>query len=237
MRTVILSQFHGPLDLLLTLIEREKLDISEIALAQVTEQYLAYLTQAEEMDADELADFLVVAARLLVIKSRALLPMLTEGDEDAIDLERQLKIYKEYYDAAKVMAGMLHKHRFTYGRETAVHIEPQFSPPPKLRAEGLQRAMLHVLKQLEPILLYRDEDTIKRTVSLREKILHIHQLLAQSETLDFHTLLARAESRTDVIITFLAILELVKQQHVVVQQQNMFDTIRIDKLNKEPHDA
>ncbi|MFA6512374.1 MAG: ScpA family protein [Patescibacteria group bacterium] len=234
MRTVQLSQFHGPLDLLLTLIEREKLDISEIALAQVTEQYLGFLTAAEEMDVEDLADFLVVAARLLVIKSRALLPMLTEEDEDAVDLERQLKIYKEYYDAAQVMAGMLHKHRFTYGRETAVRIEAQFSPPPKLKVDGLHASLLHVLKQLEPIVLYRDEATIKRTVSLREKIAHIHSLLMQSESLDFHNLLERAESRTDVIITFLAILELVKQQHVVVQQQNMFDSFRIDKHNAEP---
>src|SRR3989338_9236417 len=102
-----LEQFEGPLHLLLELIEAEKLDITSIALSKVTDQFLDYLTETSDLHPEELADFLVVAARLLLIKSRALLPSLTgEGDEEA-DLERQLKIYREYYEASKSMHALL----------------------------------------------------------------------------------------------------------------------------------
>lgn len=236
MRTVHLEQFQGPLDLLLTLIEREKLDISTIALTQVTEQYLGYLnTATEEIDAEELADFLVVAAKLLVLKSRALLPMLAEGeDEDATDLERQLKIYREYYEASKTIAALLRKRRFAHGREAAVRIEPHFSPPRKLTVEHLHTAFLHVISELEPIALFKDTETIRRTISLRQKIDDIRRLLMRSNGMDFQTLLKNAKTRTEVIVTFLALLELVKQRALVVEQRSMFDAIAIHHRNDNP---
>lgn len=233
MRTITLEQFQGPLDLLLTLIERERLDISTVSLSRVTEQYLGFLAQTEEMDPEELADFLVVAAKLLVLKSRALLPMLTGDEEDGDDLAKQLRIYKEYYDAAQGIARLLHKHRFTYGRETAIRIEPKFSPPTRLTADALRISFLNVLHQLEPLALFRNEETIARTVSLREKIASIHKLLTEGAAVDFHSLLEQAETRMDVIVTFLALLELVKQRRIIVRQQDMFSHIHIEQHRPE----
>jgi segregation and condensation protein A len=233
MRTVRLDTFQGPLDLLLTLIEREKLDISGIALAEVTEQYLQLLRGAEELDPEELADFLVVAAKLLVIKSRILLPMLAGAEEEEGDLERQLKLYREYHLASQSVSALLRKRHFAYGREGAVRIEASFSPPPRLGSDGLERSFREVLLALEPLALFKREETIRRTVSLQEKITEIHDLLIRGAELDFQNLLSDAGSRMDVIVTFLALLELVKQQSVVVVQQDMFDPIRIQQRSQE----
>ena len=92
------EQFQGPLDLLLSLIESQKLDISQIALAQVTDQYLTYLDQAQDIGATELADFLVVAAKLMYMKSKLLLPSLVDEElEEGPDLETQLREYQKFY--------------------------------------------------------------------------------------------------------------------------------------------
>ena len=99
--TIKIQKFEGPLDLLLQLIEQEELDITEISLAHITEQYLEYLATIEELYPDELADFLVVATKLLLIKSHMLLPELTLEDEDEESLTRQLQLYKKYVEAAR----------------------------------------------------------------------------------------------------------------------------------------
>jgi len=98
MRDVSVEQFSGPFGLLLSLIESEKMDITEISLAKIADEYVTYIRGAQDIDPEELADFLVVAAKLLFIKSKALLPYLYSGEEDEEidDLERQLKMYKEF---------------------------------------------------------------------------------------------------------------------------------------------
>src|SRR5271157_1047111 len=106
MQNVKLKQFEGPLDLLLSLIEERKLDITQIALAEVTEQFLQYIKQLQQIDPTVLADYLSIAAKLLVIKSRAILPTLEvqEKDEDAsFDLEARLILYKQFKEAAKYL--------------------------------------------------------------------------------------------------------------------------------------
>ena len=97
-----LEKFEGPLDLLLQLIESADLDITEVALSKVADQFMEYLEQVEEKNSEEMADFLVVASRLLLIKSRILMPALhLDEDDEVIGLEEQLKIYREYYEASK----------------------------------------------------------------------------------------------------------------------------------------
>ena len=114
-----LEQFEGPLDLLLQLIEDQKLEITNISLAQVTDQYIQYLNHAHDLRPEDLADFLVVAAKLLYLKSRALLPALRldEEEADAGELEKQLKIYKEYLDASKKIEQMIKAGHFAFARE------------------------------------------------------------------------------------------------------------------------
>ena len=100
-----IENFEGPLDLLLQLIEREELDITTVSLLDVADQYINYLSKIEDKKPEMLADFLLIAAKLLYIKSRALLPELeTDSDEDSMDLARQLKMYKKFVEASKILS-------------------------------------------------------------------------------------------------------------------------------------
>ena len=132
-----LEEFEGPLDLLLKLIEERSLDITTVSLSQVADQFIAYVSGAEEMNPGEVADFLVVASKLLLLKSRILMPSL-ELEEDEGSLERQLKIYREYYEAAKKIKAMIGKKNFMFTRSKAIRVfTPVFSPPKKLKAGEL----------------------------------------------------------------------------------------------------
>lgn len=230
MRKIKLQQFEGPLDLLLQLIEQQELDITQLSLATVTEQYLAYLKDPSGMSPDELADFLVVAAKLLLIKSRALLPELVGEDEDGSDLEQQLKIFREYYEASRQLWKLILRRKFSYAREKpAVAIEPVFSPPPGLTAPKLRELFLNVLREIEPIVsLPREVAT--RAISIREKIEQVRQMLLERAMVNFGALLRTARTKVDVIVTFLALLELVKQRSAVVVQESLFAEIVVKRV-------
>ena len=232
MQNVKLQQFEGPLELLLELIELEKLDISNIALSQVTEQYLSYLKHVSDTTPDELADFLVVASKLLLIKSRVLLPELVLPGEEEADLAMQLKMYKEYYDASKVLHASIVKKHFAYSRQKpAVPITPVFNPPHNLTAGALKDLFLGVLKDIEPI-IELPKEVIRRAVSLHEKIQSIQKMIAEKATMQFSQLLHSAKSRMEVIVTFLALLELVKQRTVTLHQTALFDDISVESVNE-----
>lgn len=232
-----LEKFEGPLDLLLHLIEEQKMDISTVSLAGVTEQFLQYLTQTRNLPTDELADFLVVAAKLLLIKSRILLPNAVVEEDDGIDLEKQLKMYKLYYDAAMRIEKMAKAGNFTYARGTTLRVafsERKFRAPKSVNADDLATAFQSVLKRLEPFVTI-PEATIVRTVHLRDKLESIRRRIEQEVRLNFQTLLAESKSRTEIIVTFLALLELVKQRTIVVVQDSMFSGIEIQR--REPQFA
>ncbi|XOU94547.1 MAG: segregation and condensation protein A [Candidatus Kerfeldbacteria bacterium] len=228
-----IETFEGPLDLLLQLIEQEEMDITQIALAGVTEQYLGYINDSPDILTEELADFLVVAAKLLLIKSKSLLPNLEIDDEEAIDLERQLKIYKEFHDASKVLHKMINKKHFLFSREkAAVSMDKIFNPPEDLTTTKLQELFADVLSGLEPWINLPTE-VIKKTISIRERIGNIREMITHEANMSFKALLKTAKDKTEVIVTFLAILELVKQKTVAVVQENLFDEIHVQKINEE----
>lgn len=233
---VKLEQFEGPLDLLLQLIEEQKLDITQVSLAQVTDQYIEYLHQAvdkHQISAGELADFLVVASKLLLIKSKALLPYLEWGEEEeAVDLEKQLKIYKEYLEASKIIQKMVSKKKFTYSREKLLTIkEVGFNPPKSLTIKKIQKVFKSFLEELKPI-VQLPRDVIRKTINIQEKISQIRERILAKASMNFGELLKSAKDKTDVIVSFLALLELVKQKSINVDQQNLFEDIKISRLNK-----
>src|SRR3989338_8740737 len=122
------EKFNGPLDLLLRLIEEQKMTITEISIAKVTDEYLQELEKIQDQDPEELSDFLVLAARLLYLKSKVLLPYLAE-EEEVDDLEKQLKLYKEFVEASKKIAAMIKEQRFAFSREKAIQqTAVEFSP-------------------------------------------------------------------------------------------------------------
>lgn len=228
---VRLEQFEGPLHLLLELIEAEKLDISDVSLAQVTESYLQHLDDDEDIPLEELTDFLVVASKLLLLKSKLLLPFLFLHDEEGVDdLERQLKIYKEYLDASKVVEMMIAKRHFLYVHEKLPHVEVGFAPPKRLGADQMAGMFRAVIARLEPFVHVMSSATIERTVSIHEKIRQIRAMFNRASKTSFREVLSTAQSRTEVIISFLALLELVKQRSVSVTQSGQFDDITINRL-------
>lgn len=232
MHHVKVHTFEGPLDLLLQLIEQEEMDVSQVALAHVTEQYLQALEKADNISAEDLADFLVVAAKLLLIKSRILLPQLAvEGAEEATDLERQLKIFKEYLEASRNIAKIIHQRRFTFGRgKPAVLIEEKFSPPENIRVQDIRELFLSVLREIEPIISL-PKAVIEKTVSISEKIESIRALILDKAIVSFQNIMKDSKTKTDVIVSFLALLELVKQRTIVVKQGALFTDIAIERLD------
>ncbi len=232
MYSVKLEQFEGPLDLLLEIIEQEKLDISLVSLASVTEGYVKQLEANPNIPLDELVDFLVVASKLLFIKSRILLPFLgLAGEEEGENLEGQLRIYKEYLDASKVINSMIGKRRFLFVHERLPKIEIGFAPPEKFYVTDMRGLLEAVIKRLE-ILVHVPRATLEKSVSIHEKITEIREMLGRVRSSSFRSVLMTARNRTEVVVTFLALLELVKQRAVEVRQSSQFQDITITSADE-----
>lgn len=217
------------MDLLLQLIDQEKLDISEISLARVTEQFFSYLDQLEENRSEELADFLVIAARLVYLKSHSLLQYAYPEDENAgPSLADQLKLYKQYVEASKVVNGLWEKQNIAYGRVEPPVKSAKFVLPANAGANNLCNAMMFLLARLKP-LEPLPKVTIDHSISVKQKIDAIRNLLKNGQELSFKNLLSSAQNKTEVIVSFLAILELVKQRSVQFKQVDAFADLRIIK--------
>lgn len=227
---VKLEQFEGPFSLLVQLIDEKKLSINEISLSNVTEQYLGHLESIEESHPAELADFLVVASKLLLIKSRTLLPDL-EVEEEEGDLEGQLKLYKAFVKASELVDARLDNAATLVARPMPklADLRPLFSPHESLSLEVLHDTMIEVLKELKPVVTL-PEKLIERAVSMEEKIEHIRAHIEKKATVHFSHVLKAAQSRTEVVVSFLALLELVKQRHVHVSQPKAFHDIVIKRV-------
>lgn len=240
MLDIKLEQFEGPLELLLRLIENEKLTVTEISLATVTDEYLKRL---EEMSlyrhVDELADFLVIAARLLLIKSRKLLPSLsTEEEEDILDLEKRLKIYQEFHSASKVLEKMWNAHRVSFARSVRMIVpeEVHFSPPQRIDCQKLELVFRTIIA-VQIVAPQTHRLTFDSRISIQDKISHIKGVLEKRIRCSFKNVVDDHSSRTEVIVSFLALLELVKQREATVSQENLFDDIHIDRLMDEKEEA
>ncbi len=226
-----LPVFRGPLDLLLHLIEREELDISVVSLAQVTEQYLEHLSRLEDLEAGILADFLAVAARLIWIKSRLLLPQPTSsaGEEEEEDpgeaLARQLRAYKQFKMAAEVL-----RERERRGLRAYVRVAPLPGLERRLDMGGV--SLTDLLAVMQQVLAEKPPAEIAPlvqpfTVTIRDKIVLTGQLLRKRAVVRFRDLLEQATNRAEVIVTLWAVLELIKCQKITVEQSELFGEILI----------
>lgn len=230
MKDFQLEQFSGPLDLLLNLIDEEKLDISEVSLSEVTEQYLNYLNQIENRKPEELADFLLIAARLLLLKSKKLLPQLdSEEEEGGSSLEEQLRLYRVFVEASRKIHQAWQENKRAVFRVEPPRRHKEFIPPENLTLEAMREGMVKLLQRLQP-LKPLPQTYIDKTVSLEEKINQIRTLLSNEGAVIFSSVLRNSQNRTEVIIGFLALLELVKQQAVFLKQRRSFNDIVIEKI-------
>ncbi|MBP9802342.1 segregation/condensation protein A [Patescibacteria group bacterium] len=230
-----LEQFEGPLDLLLQLIEKQKLQITEISLATITDQYLDYIDQNENIANEEVADFLLIASKLIYLKSKYLLPNLNlEPDAEAENLEKQLKIYRQYYEASKKIDALWSLNRQTYFRQNPYKLEkPEgFQPPLNATLAALQEAFAIALSKIKRV-VDLPKVLISKAVSIGEKILHIKDLIKSGAKLKFSQLLQDKKNKMETIVSFLAILELVKQREIEVSQDSLFGEVDILGANKE----
>jgi segregation and condensation protein A len=228
-QAVKLEKFEGPLDLLLQLIEDEKMAITDVSLATVTEQFFAYIQTIEDDRSEELADFLVIATRLVYIKSKQLLPYLYPPEEEGTSLADQLKFYKRYADASKWVEKRWNSGVIGYGRiETPPPMEG-FVLPANAQPFDLRAALYLLLKRLRPINPL-PQVTIDKTVSVKQKIASIYEALKNLRSLSFREMISTAESKTEVIVSFLALLELVKDAKVSIEQDVAFNDMVIQKI-------
>ena len=227
-----LDKFEGPLDLLLELIERQKLDVCDVALASVTDQYLEIINQGD-LDPYDLADFLLVASRLLLIKSKILLPStsLSEEEESEVrDLERALEEYRRYKNQAKIVKSMMLKKNLIITRELWQGRSIVFLPPPKLSLPLLVKALENLGLGLEKFLHPRVSGYLQKVASIEERIKEILKNIETQATLTFAQLSASGK-KIDTIINFLAVLFLFRERMIMVSQTRDFGEIEI-KRNK-----
>ena len=233
MLNIKIEKFQGPLGLLLQLIEKEEMDITEISLANIADQYIDYIKNSGYINPNEMADFLVVAAKLLLIKSKALLPYLQpEEEEEIAELEQQLKMYKEFLDAAKKIEVMLGEKKFMFAREfnrkaVLANID-SFSPPKKLNKNDLKSMFKELLTRLRPAEKLKEE-TLDYKINIEDKILSIQKKLLERIKISFHKILANEKNKTEIIVSFLAMLELVKQREAIASQEGLFSEIMIER--------
>lgn len=239
---VKLEVFEGPLELLLHLIEKNKVDIYDIPIVEITEQYLAYVRAMDTEDMNVMSDFLVMAATLLDIKCKMLLPKEEneEGEEEdpRTELVQQLLQYKLYkYMSYELKDRQMDAQQTLYKHATLPKEVEEYRPP--IDYEELLGDM--TLKRLYSVfesIVKRQEDRVdpirnqfgkieKDEVNLEEKQHYIESYLYEHGKADFKALLEKGNSRMEVIVTFLVILELMKLGKISVAQEDTFDVIRI----------
>lgn len=237
--TIRTEKFEGPLELLLELIERAELPITDVALAQVTDGYVQYLQSHQgEIDPRGVVDFLVVASRLLLLKSREILPLFhfeKDEDETGPTLAEQLLLYKTYWDAAKKMRKLMLAGNVSATREKPISVqEVRFVPPKDMSTDSLRELFATAIARLEPVVKI-PQQIIRDTVTIQDRIERIRTSLADQVSLSFSSVIREAKNRTEIIVSFLAMLELMKQRIIVVTQDEHFADLTIGRGDR--HDA
>lgn len=246
---VKLNVFEGPLDLLLHLIEKNKVNIYDIPIVTITEQYLDYVNNMEEENLEVMSEFLVMAATLIKIKSKMLLPKeeeASEEDEDPRDeLVRRLLEYKMYKYAAYSLKDMELDGAKVYYKTPTIPDEvkcgheqvdvAQLVKDRDMTLEKLNEIFKSVLKKqvdkVDPI-RSKFKNIEKEEISLENKMVEIREQVRGLKGINFRTLLEMQPSRNNIIVTFLAILELMKVGSIVIRQEELFGDIVVDSLEE-----
>lgn len=224
------ESFEGPLDLLLTLVEKRKLFINDISLAKVTDDFILHIQSFESMPIADSAQFILVASTLLLIKSRSLLPTFTlteEEESDIQNLETRLKIYKRIKDASLKIKDIFGKE-IIFPQSQTRPITPTFSPHESMTLVSLAQAIKDAIKAL-PKKENIPKAVVRKVISLEETIDSLTTRINQGLKMKFSEFISvHKEERVNVIVSFLAMLELVKQGIINVTQENHFDDIHME---------
>ena len=227
-----LPVFEGPLDLLLHIIERQELDITTVALAQVTNQYLSHIRKLQLRHARDLTAFLVVAAKLMLIKSQALLPrppaQPPENGTDGRQLVNQLKVYQRFKRAATLLREREIQGLHSYLRMVSLASLP---PQPDLGNTTPDDLLAFVQEALNTLPASPVSDVVPPfTLTVEDQIALIQKTLRSRRQVCFRDILSKTSTRPEVIATLLAVLELVKRDWVSIWQEHLFGAITIERV-------
>lgn len=240
--SVNLQAFQGPLDLLLHLIDKNKVNIYDIPIVEITEQYLEYVNAMDKQDLDIVSEFLVMAATLIDIKSKMLLPKQVDenGEEEdpRAELVEKLLEYKMYkYMSYELKDRQVERERVLFKKSSIPDEILTYVPPIDLD-EMLADVDLSKLNRIFQQVIKRQADKVdpirskfgkieKEEVNLSDKIHYIEEYAGQNETFSFKQLLVSQSGKMQIIVTFLAVLELIKTGKIRIVQENIFDDIQI----------
>jgi segregation and condensation protein A len=230
---ITLADFEGPLDLLLYLIRRDKIDIHDIPIAPITRSYMEYLALMEELSLDVAGEFMVMAATLIHIKSKMLVPIEpteAQGDEDQEDprdlLVQRLLEFQRYKEAAGILHQQAQIRAATWTRPETVL--PAFDDKGE---EMLEAGLFDLVSAFKELLDRRktlfDHEVESEGKSIEQRIDELLAIIREGESLDFLELFATLETKADMIVTFLALLELIRLKRVKVYQRGIFGPIRV----------
>ena len=240
-----LEVYEGPLDLLLSLIEKNKYNIFDIPIVEITEQYLAYLDQLEESDMNVMSEFLVMAATLISIKAKMLLPKEEEEEIDEEDpraeLVRSLLEYKMYKYAAIELKDMEFDAANAYFKTESIPKEVKEVKEEVDPAELIGDLTMAKLNEIFQTLLRREVDRVdpvrsrfgtitREEIKLEDRMIEIREEIRGLKSINFKTLLGKRRGKLNIIVSFMAILELMKGGVIIIRQDEMFGEIMIDSL-------
>lgn len=220
-------QFEGPLELLLNLIEERKLLISDISLSQVADDFLGYIQNQVAFPIGQAAHFILVSATLLLLKSRSLLPVLSltkEEEGDVKDLEFRLSLYQVFRNTAKSLSAL--RGRMFFGNGARIQ-DPLFTPSQDLSLSAVQEAVERVLLSA-PKEIKRDEVAVKSVISLEDMIERLSDRIEKAIQMTFRDFAGtNTADKREVVVGFLAMLELFKRGLLLVEQERTFGEIAI----------
>lgn len=228
---VFLETFSGPLDLLLYLIKKQNIDILNIPVAKITEQYMEYIDLMQQLQLELAAEYLLMAAMLAEIKSKLLLPRPNvddgSGEEDPrAELVRRLQEYERYKKAAMDLDIMLRLERDIFRVQIDIPEKQVIKPLPKLELQALLHAFKNVIQRAT---MYNHHQISFESLSVRERMTQVLEKLGEKEFISFIELFEIKEGKLGVVVTFIAMLELLRQSTIEIVQSESFGVIHLRK--------
>lgn len=217
--TVTQESFSGPLQVLLELLDKNELEIKDVSLGKIADDYLAYM-DSTAVPPEQLADFLVIASRLIYLKSRELMPFLRidEEDEQIENLEDQLRLYRLFVEAAERLEIKFAESARLFSRPASrAEMKAGFRPALNINQTSLQESFINLLKKLEPFFALQ-RVSMERVKSVEERLNELKDVLTDRAKMSFRDVANGATRKVDVVVSFLALLELVRRQIVRAKQ-------------------
>lgn len=239
-----LDAFEGPLDLLLYLIKKNDVEITDIPIAEITDQYMEYIEMMKMLDLDIVGDFLVMAASLMQIKSKMLLPPdpaeIEDPEEDPRDeLARRLLEYKKFKEIADQLGGHERERKDLYGRALDEEYKEQLKNEAK--EVYVEASLFDLITAFQEAAHRKPEDIIheitKEEFTIEQKIHHILQVIIKDESIMIFDLFNSCRSKREMIVTFLAMLELIRIKEIKIFQKNNFSDIQIRRNRDKPEEV